>query len=243
MSAVPVRTAMLMAAGLGTRMRPLTLHTPKPLIRVGGRSLIDHVLDVLVAAGVQRAVVNVHWLADAMAVHLAARRDIEILISDERDRLLETGGGFVKALPLLGDDPVLVANTDAFWWPLSVEPLQRLIAAFDPARMDEMLLLADPARSLGYDGAGDFFLGEDGRLTRRGAAQAAPFAFAGIRLVDPSGYRGEPPEPFSANRVWERSLAAGRLHGLPLDAFWLHVGDPQALEQAERHLAGAPARG
>ena len=235
-------TAMLLAAGLGTRMRPLTHDRPKPMIEVAGRTLIDRLLDMLVAAGVQHAVVNVHWKADMLRRHLSGRSDIEIVISDETDRLLETGGGLARARPLLGDAPVFVLNTDAIWEPATPAPLQRLASAFDPDRMDECLLLARTEASLGYDGPGDFLMDGvpgalAGRLTRRGAAPSAPWAFAGVRIMQPSLYDDEPAEPFSANRVWDRVLAAGRLFGLPLDASWLHVGDPGALAAAEARLA------
>ena len=228
-------TAMVLAAGLGTRMRPLTEVTAKPLIEVGQKKLIDHLLDNLVAAGVARAVVNVHWFADLVEAHVKARTDIEVVISDERDQVLETGGGIAKARGLLGDDPVLVVNTDAFWGPAGAAPLVELADAFDPARMDECLLLADTGRSLGFHGAGDFFW-EGGPLRRRGDADSAPWAYAGIRILKPQLYDDEPVEPFSANRVWNRIVPSGRVHGCPLDRFWLHVGDPQAKEDAEMWL-------
>lgn len=225
-------TACLLAAGLGTRMRPLTDILPKPLIEVSGKALIDHFLDALVDAGVSRAVVNVHWLADLLEDHLAKRSDIEIVISDEREELLETGGGLAKARPLLGDDPIFVVNTDAMWAPCDGKPLKALAEAFEPARMDELLLLADTQRCLGFRSHGDFFRDESGALTRRGTAERAPWAYAGTRILDPKSYDGQPIEKFSANRLWDPMLAAGRLHGLPLDAFWLHVGDPEALADA-----------
>lgn len=236
MTAPSITTAMLMAAGLGTRMRPLTNTLPKPLIPVGGRAMIDHLLDALLAAGVSRAVVNVHWLADLMEAHLGQRTDIEIVVSDERAQLLETGGGLVKALPLLGDGPVFVLNTDAFWWPVNPQPLEALAAAFDTATMDECLLLARTENSLGFDGAGDFQRDPGGRLHRRGSAPTAPYAFAGARICDLTRYRTRSPVPFSANRVWDESLALGRLHGVVMEPFWLHVGDPDALEKARRHV-------
>ncbi|MEM8616323.1 MAG: nucleotidyltransferase family protein, partial [Pseudomonadota bacterium] len=167
MSQMP-HTAMVLAAGLGTRMRPLTDTTAKPLLQVAGKALMDRLLDNLTAAGVQRAVVNVHWCADQVEAHVKARTDVEIIISDERQQVLETGGGLAKARSLLGDDPVFVVNTDAFWGPSGPEPLRRLAERFDPARMDELLLLADTQRCLGYHGKGDFLRGEDGVLTRRG---------------------------------------------------------------------------
>lgn len=235
MSARP-ETAMLLAAGLGTRMRPLTETVPKPLVEVAGRTLIDRLIDALVAAGIGRAVVNVHWLADRLEDHLRRRDDIEIVISDERDRLLETGGALAKARPLLGDGPVYVLNTDALWGPTDPQPLLALAKAYDPTRMDELLLLADRHRALGYGGPGDFELAADGRLSRRGPAPTAPWAYAGVRILNPAVVDGEPVEPFSANRIWNRLLPEGRVHGLPLDRFWLHVGDPKARDDAATWL-------
>ena len=226
-------TAMVLAAGLGTRMRPLTDTTAKPLLGVAGRSMIDRLLDNLATAGVRRAVINVHWCADLVEAHVKARTDLEIIISDERAEVLETGGGLAKARPLLGDDPIFVVNTDAFWAPGGGEPLQDLARAFDPAEMDEMLLLADTKRCLGFPGAGDFFRAENGALRRRGEAVSAPWAYAGLRILKPSLYDDAPVEPFSANRIWNDLLPKGRVHGAPLDRFWLHVGDPQALKDAE----------
>lgn len=232
MNRVP-ETAFLLAAGLGTRMRPLTDTTPKPLLSVAGKPMLDHLIDALEEAGVRRAVVNVHWLADQMESHLSGPKALEIVISDERDELLETGGALAKARGLLGDDPVLVLNTDAMWGPCDAEPIRALADAYDPACMDELLLLADTGRQLGYRSAGDFFRGEDGALSRRGSADSAPWAYAGMRIADPAKFDGLPIEKFSANRIWEPMIEARRLHGLPLDRFWLHVGDPQALKDAE----------
>ena len=226
-------TAMVLAAGLGTRMQPLTDDTAKPLLKVAGRSMIDRLLDNLASAGVQRAIVNVHWCADQVEAHLKARQDLEIVISDERAAVLETGGGLAKARPLLGDDPIFVVNTDAFWEPTGAEPLQKLAERFDKELMDEVLLLADTKRCLGFPGAGDFFLEETGAITRRGDAASAPWAYAGLRILKPQLYDGAPVEPFSANRIWNDLLLKGRVHGVPLDRFWLHVGDPQALKDAE----------
>jgi N-acetyl-alpha-D-muramate 1-phosphate uridylyltransferase len=234
---VPVpHTAMVLAAGLGTRMRPLTDTMPKPLIEVAGKRLIDRMLDPLVAAGVKRAIVNVHYLAEQVEAHLAQRTDLEIVISDERGDVLETGGALAKARPLLGDDPVFVINTDAFWAPESDAPLRALAEAFDPGTTDALLMVADTGRSLGFDGAGDFFLGEDYRMVRRGDAKTAPWAYAGARIIRPQLYDAEPVERFSALRVWDRLIAQGRLKGWPLDRFWLHVGDPGALKDAEMWL-------
>lgn len=235
MTRVP-QTAMVLAAGLGTRMRPLTETTAKPLIEVAGRPMVDRILDNLVAAGVTRAIVNVHWCADLVETHFKDRTDLEIIFSDERDQVLETGGGLAKARPLLGDDPVFVANTDAFWAPKSPDPAIALAEAFDPEAMDELLLIADTKRCLGFAGAGDFFLDDGKVLRRRGEADSAPWAYAGLRILKPQLYDAQPVEPFSANRLWNDILPRGRMYGLPLDAFWLHIGDPVALEDAEMWL-------
>jgi len=225
-------TAFLLAAGLGTRMRPLTETTPKPLLKVGRKPMLDWLLDDLASTGVKRAVVNVHWLPEQVEQHLASRDDLEVVISDERDELLETGGALAKARPLLGDDPVFILNTDALWQPDAPSPLAALAAAYDPSRMDELLLLAGTDRCLGFPGAGDFNLGTDGTLSRRGEAAHAPWAYAGVRIANPTKFDGLPVEKFSANRLWDPMLASGRLHGLPLDGFWLHVGTPGALDDA-----------
>ena len=224
---------MVLAAGLGTRMRPLTDATAKPLLEIAGRSMIDRLLDNLVLAGVQRAIVNVHWCADLVEAHLQDRQGLQIVISDERRAVLETGGGLAKARPLLGDDPIFVVNTDAFWEPTGPKPLKELSESFDSELMDELLLLADTRRSLGFPGAGDFFRSDTGQLTRRGDAESAPWAYAGVRILKPQLYDNAPAEPFSANRIWNDLLPAGRIHGHPLDRFWLHVGDPAALKDAE----------
>ena len=235
---VPVpRTAMVLAAGLGTRMRPLTETRPKPLIEVCGKKLIDRVVGPLREAGVQRLVVNVHYLADQLESYLQSLSGFEIVISDERDVVLETGGGLAKARPLLGDEPVFVLNTDAFWAPESAKPLMALADAFDPEAEDERLLLADIHRSLGFDGPGDFFLEDDSRLRRRGEADSAPWAYAGVRIIKPQVYDGKPVERFSAVKIWDEKIPGGRVRGLPLDSFWLHVGDPSALKDAEMWVA------
>lgn len=226
-------TAMVLAAGLGTRMRPLTDTTAKPLLQVAGKALMDYLLDALVAAGVQRCVVNVHWCAEQVEAHLSGRTDVEIILSDERDGVLETGGGLAKARPLLGEAPIFVVNTDAFWGRGDAAPLKELARGFAPDVMDELLLLADTGRCLGFNGAGDFIRAESGALIRRGDAPSAPYAYAGVRILKPQLYDGAPVEPFSANQIWNRLLPQGRVHGLPLDDFWLHVGDPQALKDAE----------
>ncbi len=226
-------TAMVLAAGLGTRMRPLTDATAKPLLEVAGRSMIDRLLDNLALAGVQRVVVNVHWCADLVEAHLQDRHDLQIVISDERAEVLETGGGLAKARSSLGDDPIFVVNTDAFWEPTGPKPLKDLASSFDLELMDELLLLADTRRCLGFPGAGDFFRAETGQLTRRVDANSAPWAYAGVRIIKPALYDDAPVEPFSANLIWNNLLPKGRMYGQPLERFWLHVGDPAALKDAE----------
>lgn len=231
---IPIpHTAMVMAAGLGTRMRPLTDAMPKPLIEVAGKTLLDRVLDPLTAAGVKRVIVNVHWCAEQVEAHMAARGDLDVVISDERGERLETGGALAKARPLLGDDPIYVVNTDAFWAPETPEPFHNLAEQFDPAEMDGLLLLADRTRSLGFNGPGDFFLGENNRVAWRGDAGSAPYAFAGLRIVKPQLFDNEPVRAFSVLETWRPLVEAGRLFGCPLDRFWLHVGDPTALEDAD----------
>ena len=235
MSQMP-HTAMVLAAGLGTRMRPLTDDTAKPLIKVRGKALIDRMIDPMVQAGVKRIVVNVHWCADAVEAFVKARSDVEVVFSDERSGALETGGGLAKARPLLGDDPVFVVNTDAFWAPEDPAPFHEMAGMFKPDQMDGLLLLADTQRSLGFPGAGDFFLADDSRLTRRGEASSAPWAYAGLRIIHPQAFDNEPVEAFSVLRKWDKSISEGRLFGMPLDAFWLHVGTPDALKDAEMWL-------
>jgi MurNAc alpha-1-phosphate uridylyltransferase len=231
---------MVLAAGLGTRMRPLTNDRPKALVEVAGRALIDHVLDRLADAGVQTAVVNVHWFADRLENHLSARgRGPGIVISDERETLLETGGGLKKAAPLLGDDPVFVANIDSVWIDRG-DALNQLARLWNPSIMDAALLLARREGSIGFEGDGDFFLAEDGRLTFRGEAASAPLAYMGVHICRPDYVADGPEGPFSLSQFWRRSAAAGRLYGVVMDGDWMHVGDPQARDEAEAKLAVIP---
>ena len=235
-------TAMVLAAGLGTRMRPLTDDRPKALVEVAGRPLIDHVLQRLGESGVARAVVNVHWFAERLESHLMARAGgPEILISDERAELLETGGGLKKAAPLLGADPVFVANIDSVWTDNGAPgdtALNQLARLWNPSIMDAALLLARREGSIGFEGGGDFFLGDDGRLTFRGDAAEAPFAYMGVHICRPDYVVDGPEGPFSLSGFWRRSAAAGRLYGCVLDGDWMHVGDPVARDAAEAKLAG-----
>lgn len=226
-------TAMVLAAGLGTRMRPLTDTFPKPLVPLAGRTLLDHVLDRIATAGIPKAVVNVHYLADKIEAHLAARTKPQITISDERDALLETGGGVVRALPLLGPGPFLIHNSDTVWIEKGVQNLRRLAAAWDAGRMDSLLLLARRDASLGYDGQGDFELHVDGHLTRRKEGTESAYVFAGVSIATRAMFDGAPQGRFSLNRLWDNAIARGRLKGLVLDGIWMHVGTPEALAEAE----------
>ncbi len=234
------KTAMVLAAGLGKRMRPLTDDQPKALVEVGGRALIDHMLDRLAAAGVERVVVNVHAFADALEGHLAARRDLKVIISDEREALLETGGALKKARPWLGEAPVLVANIDSVWSEASVRPaIEILVGAWQAKRMDALLLLASLERSLGFDGPGDFALAADGRIAHRGGASGAPYAYAGVHILDPRLIDAWPAGAYGLFSRWMQMAAAGRLYGAAMEGQWMHVGDPVALVAAEARLAGS----
>jgi MurNAc alpha-1-phosphate uridylyltransferase len=219
-------------------MRPLTDDRPKALVEVGGRALIDHVLDRLADAGVKRAVVNVHWFADRLETHLAKRTRPSIVISDERAELLETGGGLKKARPLLGDDPVLVANIDSVWSDQG-DAIAELARLWDPARMDAALLLARREGAIGFEGSGDVFLDDEGRLTFRGDAPSAPYAYMGVHITQPGVVDDGPEGPFSLSPIWRRLADQGRLFGCVLEGDWMHVGDPEARGQAEARLAGA----
>jgi|SRR5437588_6344777 len=225
--------AMVLAAGLGTRMRPLTDALPKPLVPVAGRALIDRVLDRLADAGVTTAVVNLHHMADAIEQHLKGRARPRIVISDERGGLLDTGGGVVKALPLLGDQPFFHVNSDTIWIEGVTPNLGRLAAMFDPAEMDAVVLLAATATSIGYDGRGDFSMAADGRLERRAEREVVPFVYAGAAVLSPVLFANAPKSAFSLNRLFDRALAAGRLFGLRLEGTWMHVGTPAAIKAAE----------
>ena len=240
----PPRTAMVLAAGLGTRMRPLTDDRPKALVEVGGRALVDHMLDRLAEVGVRRAVVNVHAHADRLIAHLQARTGgIEIAISDERAAPLplETGGGIKHARALLGEAPVWVCNIDSVW--IERAPaLATLAAAWDPAATDTLLLLTETERAMGFDGPGDFLIGDDGRLTPRRTlpdAATAPFAYVGAGISDPRPVYAHPGAEFGLFPVWAEQARAGRLRGVVLDGDWMHVGDPAARDAAEARLAAA----
>lgn len=233
------QTAMVMAAGLGKRMRPLTATRPKPLVEVAGRPLIDHVFDRLRSAGVRRAVVNVHYMADALEAHLRARvKDMDVVVSDERSRLLETGGGLVRARPLLGDDPILCINSDSLWIDGPTDAIRMLASAWDDTRMDALLLMVPFARAHGYGGRGDFHLDSAGRITRRrGAGRVAPFVYIGVQMIHPRIIRDAPDGPFSTNLFWERAIEAGRAWGVVHQGLWFEIGTPASIPQADAILA------
>ena len=230
-------TAMVLAAGFGQRMRPLTLTRPKPLIEVAGKPLIDYGMAHLRAAGVPRAVVNVHYLPEQIEAWGAHQKNPAVTISDERGEILDTGGGIVHALPRLGAAPFFVINSDSFWVDEGEPALDRLRAAWDDARMDCLLLLSPLDRTVGYDGAGDFVRDAAGRLQRRAAVpDGTPLAYSGAYLVAPRLFAGAPHGKFSMNLLWDKAIAAGRLFGIAHRGRWLHVGTPEAIPLAEAAL-------
>jgi len=232
---------MILAAGLGTRMRPLTDKMPKPLVKVAGKPLIDHVLDRLADAGVECAVVNVHHFADQMQHHLAQRRSPRIVISDERGLLLGTGGGVRKALPELGDGPFFHVNSDTIWIDGVKPNLARLAETFDPRAMDALLLLAPMTESIGYAGRGDFVMTSDGRLRARAEQEIAPFVYAGAAILSAALFKDAPDGELSLTLLFDRASQAGRLHGLRMDGIWMHVGTPDAIGLAEAAIKASTA--
>jgi MurNAc alpha-1-phosphate uridylyltransferase len=243
-----VTAAMIMGAGLGTRMRPLTDDRPKPLVTVGGKTLIDHSIDRLVAAGVTLVVVNLHYKAAMLEAHLAKRHDVEILFSDETEMLLDTGGGVVKAMPHFGDQSFFVLNSDSIWIENGTPVLSAMQAEWDEARMDGLLLLADMKTALGYEGTGDFALKRDGKVIRARDAQKndkeggdAIYAYPGVQIVRPRLFTDAPQGAFSTNIMWDRAIAQHRLSGTVMDGTWIHVGTPEARDEAEATLAALSA--
>lgn len=237
----PPRRAMVLAAGLGTRMRPFNGHIPKPLVQVGGKALIDHMLDRLADVGVEVAIVNVHHLADQIEQHLAGRRRPRVVISDERAALLGTGGAVAKALPELGAAPFFHVNSDTIWIDGVRPNLACLAEAFDPAIMDALLLLAPTTTSIGYGGRGDFAMAPDGTLTARGEQDVVPFVFAGAAILAPALFAGAPTGAFPLTTVFNRAGEAGRLFGLRLEGVWMHVGTPEAVAAAEAAILASAA--
>ena len=240
---VPVevpRTAMIMAAGLGKRMRPLTATKPKPLIEVGGKPLLDHVLEKLHAAGVRKVVVNVHYLADAVEAHLASRaHGLEVVISDERKLLMETGGGLVQAAPLIDADPFLAINSDNLWVDGPADTLKLLASHWDDSKMDALLLLVPLARAENHKGMGDFHMDRPGRLRRRDRSHVAPFVYTGVQMVSKRFLRDAPEGPFSTNILWDRAIAEGRCFGAVHQGLWFDVGTPSSISMTEAALENA----
>ncbi len=233
-------TAMVMAAGLGKRMRPLTATRPKPLVEVAGKALIDHVLDRLRAAGVGRIVVNVHYLADALEAHLATHaKDLDVSVSDERVELLETGGGLIHAEPMIDCDPFLVVNSDNFWIDGPVDTIRLLASHWDQARMDALLLVVPQARAGNHRGLGDFHMDSHGRLRRRVRGRVAPFVFTGIQIISKRLLRDSPDGPFSTNILWDRAIEEGRCFGAVHQGLWFDVGTPEAVRATESVLTHA----
>lgn len=233
MSVTPTK-AMVLAAGLGLRMRPITETMPKPLVRVAGKPLLDHVLDKLAEAGVADAVVNVHYLPDQIIHHVAGRSAPKVTISDEREQVLGTGGAVVKALPLLGTAPFFHLNADTMWIDGAQPNLKRLADTFDPARMDILLLMAPTANSIGYSGRGDFAMTPDGTLRKRKELEVVPFVYAGVAILSPHLFADAPAGEFSLTDIFDRVGEQGRLFGLRMEGVWMHVGTPEAIAAAER---------
>ncbi|WP_306251569.1 nucleotidyltransferase family protein [Parvularcula sp. IMCC14364] len=239
-----IDTAMVLAAGLGRRMRPLTDTMPKPMVPVLGKPLIDYALDRFACGGIDNAIVNVHYFADQIEQHLEARESPAIRISDERGELLETGGALLKALPLLeSDKPFFCTNTDAILLDVDEEACASLVAAWRDNEMDALLLLCPVARASGYDGNGDFIMGEDGRLVwpdaSASAGQKKVLVFTGLQILHPRLFQDEPLRCVSTKAFWDKAMAQGRLFGCPYDGWWMHVGDPQGVKQAEELLQSA----
>ena len=227
---------MILAAGLGQRMRSLTLTTPKPLLKVAGKRIIDYAIDHLKAAGVEHAVVNKHYLPDQIDTWAKSVQGIAMQVSDETDAVLETGGGVERALPLLGQDPFYVLNSDCFWTEKGTPALERMASLWNEAEMDCLLLLIDPKQTTGYDGTGDFTINPDGRLTRN---IMNGLAYIGGYIVHPRLFDAAPQGKFSMNVLWNKAIANGRLFGIAHAGHWLHVGTPDAIDKAENYLKGA----
>ncbi len=242
MSVKGLTRAMIMAAGLGTRMSPLTKDRPKPLVEVRGKALIDHAIDKLVAAGVTMIVVNLHYKAEMLKTHLAKRRDVEIRLSEESDGLLGTGGGILKALSNFDGEPFFVLNSDSVWVEGLGRALDRMKERWNPEAMDALLLMASMVTAMGYEGTGDFNMDADGRLTRVAEQRLSPFAYPGVQIVHPRIFASVKGGAFSMNRLWDEAIERGKLFGIRLDGVWIHVGTPEAVAEANAYLADlAPA--
>ena len=232
--------AIILAAGLGTRMQPITNTIPKPLVIINGKALIDHKLDAARRAGIGKIVVNVHHLAGQLEQHLEKITDLEIIFSDERKQLMDSGGGIVKALKHFDNRPFVVLNSDTFWHGDESANLRSLIDSWDNAKMDILMGLAEVEKAVGFYSAGDFFMDEEGLLARRGEHESAPYAFCGDYITHPQVFKNSPKEPFSSNTLFDQAISKHRLKGKPLNGLWLHVGTPDSIREAERAIAHFP---
>lgn len=231
---------MTLAAGFGKRMRPLTNDRPKPMVSLAGQPMIDHVLERLARAGIERTIVNLHYQADVLENYLAVRNQKPaISFSNERDQILDTGGGIKRALPLIGDQPFILHNSDSVWIEHETDNLAALLDHYIVDKMDALLLMAPINTSLGYDGPGDFFIEQQGRLRRRTDKETSPTVFTGVSVLHPRLFRDSPDGPFSINLLWDRAIREGRVYGIPFNGRWMHVGTPQALIEAEKVLQDA----
>jgi N-acetyl-alpha-D-muramate 1-phosphate uridylyltransferase len=240
MTPAPIKTAMTLAAGFGTRMRPLTNDRPKPMVELDGKPMIDHVLARLQTAKIERCIVNLHYQADVLENHLKQRtHQPAISFSNERDELLDTGGGVKRALPLIGNDPFILHNSDSVWIESETDNIAQLIAHYDPKKMDCLLLMAPTKTSIGYDGNGDFLIDSDGRLRRRTKNEISPNVFTGVSIQHPRLFDNSSEGAFSINLLWDSAISKGRVFGIPFDGTWMHVGTPDALAQAEKAIHDA----
>ena len=227
---------MILAAGLGTRMAPLTASKPKPLIELNGKALIDYAIDRFAQNGVKFIVVNVHYLADQLIAHLNKRKDVEIHICDEREAILDTGGAIAKALPYFDGEPFFTHNSDSLWVEGMGSALSRMRERWNPETMDALMLLAPTVTAIGFEGRGDFEMDSLGALKRRAEMTLAPFVWTGVQIVHPRLFAGAPKGRFSINPLWDKAIDKSRLFGIRLDGVWIHVGSPQALDEAEGFL-------
>ncbi len=233
-----VDQAFILGAGFGSRMRPLTDTVPKPMVQLAGKPLIDHVIDRLTSVGVKKIIVNVHYLADVLETHLRQRNDVDLIISDERDELLDTGGGVYKALDHFGDKPFFIHNSDSVWVENGHDNLSEMVKNFDPQKMDNLLCLANKNTSLGYDGNGDFLLSNEGVISRKPSDVASDHVFIGASIANKNLFEKSVPEnrlkgPFSLNKLWDVSIAKKRVYGIKHQGIWMHVGTTEALSEAE----------
>jgi N-acetyl-alpha-D-muramate 1-phosphate uridylyltransferase len=236
-STTPIKRAMILAAGLGTRMRPLTNVRPKPLVQVRGKTLIDHAIDRLVQAGVEMIAVNVHYRADMLKEHLAKRRDVDIRISDESDALLDSGGGIANVMPWFEGEPFFTHNSDAIWVEGTGHALEKMKARWNADEMDALMMLASTVTAVCYEGRGDFMMDAEGRLARVPEQRVAPFVWSGVQIAHPRLFENLPARKFSINLLWDRAIDKGRLCGLRLDGVWMHIDRPEAIRESEAFLS------